>query len=810
MASAFTLFGEIKVNTQGLDSSLKRAETSLKKTTAELNRAEKAGHNAARGMANMRNSTAAAARSASSLGAVWGTVIGSSVGALAGFAIKTATSFDSLTRALTAVTGSSAVAAQQLIRLKEVAKSPGLGFREAIQGSVNLQAAGLSAQLAERSLMAFGNALATVGKGKADLDGVITALSQIQSKGKISAEEINQLAERLPQIRVAMQQAFGTADTEKLAKMGIDAQAFINKVVTEFEKLPKVVGGAQNSFDNFKDAVEQAILPLGNILIKAITPALDKLAAELSKDNSNLHTAAKTLGEQIGEWINQGLREARNGTGGGSSSIVADWFKDSGLVGPIVRGMLKDAGYTPDMSGFMLALEKAGNALNQLTARAIRAVIKMNTDVLAAIVMGGPRIAAAAIRIGVELVQGFINGIQSKAGEAAAAVSNFFKQNAIARAEGVLDVQSPSKVFFRIGKDTAQGYIDGLASMKTGVYAAMASMLDVSGAKGLGKKDAAGVELLTELIRELDQLTPRTRSQAVAAQLTAGAYKNLNAEVRKRIELAAEELTKLEKIKEFYDAIARRFQTVGSGDDDAGAGGGRTLGDSIVGWRGLGDGVDGGTANPFEAMIDRLTGGIPKVKALWSDFWATMIERLDYFKSQLPSLKQAIGENLISSIYGIGDVFANAVTQWDGTAKGFFKSLAAGFKQLVSQIVAELVRLMVIKAIMSLIGGIAGGFGGGSGASSVQLGSWGSVTPAGPGGGGFLSGLGGIFRGMSAAPPMLPGGGGGGGGMSAPPSSTFNNTVTVNMPGGTGSSITPDQIKRAVLAALAQTQQRNK
>src|SRR5690606_26404524 len=118
---------------------------------------------------------------------------------------------------------------------------------EAIQGSVNLQAAGFSADLARRSLMAFGNALATVGKGKADLDGVGLALSQIASKGKISAEEINQLSERVPQIRVAMKAAFGTSDTEQLQKMGIDATQFVEGVVAQLEKLPAVTGGINNA-----------------------------------------------------------------------------------------------------------------------------------------------------------------------------------------------------------------------------------------------------------------------------------------------------------------------------------------------------------------------------------------------------------------------------------------------------------------------------------------------------------------------------------------------------------------------------------
>jgi tape measure domain-containing protein len=196
-------------------------------------------------------------------------------------AVKTATDFDSLKRGLVSVAGSSAEAEKQLTRLKEVAKLPGLGFKEAIQGSINLQAAGLSAERSERALKAFGNALATVGKGKSELDGVILALSQIESKGKVSAEEINQLAERVPQIRQIMLKAFGTADTEVIQRAKISSGLFIDAVVTELEKLPKVTGGARNTFENLKDSIEQSLLPLGNKLLSTILPAIERLTPKL-------------------------------------------------------------------------------------------------------------------------------------------------------------------------------------------------------------------------------------------------------------------------------------------------------------------------------------------------------------------------------------------------------------------------------------------------------------------------------------------------------------------------------------------------
>jgi hypothetical protein len=219
--------------------------------------------------------------SISSLGSAMTVGLTAPILALGAGVIKTASDMEALKMGLASVATASDTTEKQLSRLKEVAKLPGLGFSEAIQGSVRLQSAGFSAQLAERSLKAFGNALATVGKGKADLDGVTLALSQIASKGKISAEEINQLAERVPQIRVAMKAAFGTADTEVLQKAGIGAEEFVTRVVAQLEKLKTVSGGTKNSLENLSDKFKETAERIGSKFLPAVNdvlPRLEKLA----------------------------------------------------------------------------------------------------------------------------------------------------------------------------------------------------------------------------------------------------------------------------------------------------------------------------------------------------------------------------------------------------------------------------------------------------------------------------------------------------------------------------------------------------
>jgi len=184
-------------------------------------------------------------------------------------ALTTFGSIDSLNRGLNSVTGSAIATSVEFSKLKEVAKLPGLGLEESVRGSVNLQAAGFSANFARRSLLSFGNALATVGKGKAELDRVNVALTQLNNKTSGYGQDIRQLTEQLPQLRTALMAAFGTSDSEAISKLGFTGTQVIEKLVTEFEKLPKVTGGINNAFENTSDAIKLSLAGLGESINKA-------------------------------------------------------------------------------------------------------------------------------------------------------------------------------------------------------------------------------------------------------------------------------------------------------------------------------------------------------------------------------------------------------------------------------------------------------------------------------------------------------------------------------------------------------------
>lgn len=204
---------------------------------------------------------------------------------LGALSLKAAGEIEALQKGLTSVMGSAVLASKEFDKLREVAKLPGLGLEEAVRGSVNLQAAGFSAEDARRSLLAFGNALATVGKGKNELNLVILALTQLQNKTGGFGQDLRQLTEQLPQLRGALTSAFGTADSEKIQELGVTGQQVVQALVLEFEKLPKVSGGLKNAFENASDAIKLALFKVGESINKAfdIEGVINKVSNKITE-----------------------------------------------------------------------------------------------------------------------------------------------------------------------------------------------------------------------------------------------------------------------------------------------------------------------------------------------------------------------------------------------------------------------------------------------------------------------------------------------------------------------------------------------
>jgi tape measure domain-containing protein len=160
--------------------------------------------------------------------------------------------FEKYHRQLTIVTGGSSAATAKLKELQVIAAMPGLDLESAVYGQVRLQTMGYTAQQATTHIQTLARTVAGFGGGGEEMKGILLSFSQISSKGQVFAEEINQIAERLPTVRRLMTEAFGTSNAEEIQKMGISAMQFTDALLNGMQNSQPVVGGVAEEIAKFK------------------------------------------------------------------------------------------------------------------------------------------------------------------------------------------------------------------------------------------------------------------------------------------------------------------------------------------------------------------------------------------------------------------------------------------------------------------------------------------------------------------------------------------------------------------------------
>lgn len=163
------------------------------------------------------------------------------------------------------------------------AKTP-FEFPDLIKSAQMMKAMGVAAQDVIPTLTAVGNAAASTGRGKEAIEGITLALLQMKAKGKVSAEEMNQLAERgIPGWRY-LADAIGVSIPEamkKAQKGAIDAETAI-KALTDgmnkdfagmMDKQSQSIAGMMSTLE------DSARMMIGEIL----QPAFDELSSILQE-----------------------------------------------------------------------------------------------------------------------------------------------------------------------------------------------------------------------------------------------------------------------------------------------------------------------------------------------------------------------------------------------------------------------------------------------------------------------------------------------------------------------------------------------
>ncbi|MHC4395660.1 MAG: tape measure protein [Planctomycetota bacterium] len=278
---------------QALQEIQKDLDATAKKLVKAAEESEKFGKEGESAFAKLRRSIKAIQPDFQKL-AVGAGAISAGLSFLTKSFISSAVATQKMKAGLRAVSSSAKEAESQFKRLEKVASLPGLGLPEAVQGATRLQSVGMSAENAAKTLAAFGNALATVGKGRAELSLVVEQLAQMSAKGKILAEDLKPIVSQSGLVAKAMKQAFGTSNLEDIRKLGLSTKDFLSILVAELEKLPQVSGGVANSFENLSDNIEKIKSDFGTILLPTVVKITDSLS-KLVEHINNLSDTQKSI-----------------------------------------------------------------------------------------------------------------------------------------------------------------------------------------------------------------------------------------------------------------------------------------------------------------------------------------------------------------------------------------------------------------------------------------------------------------------------------------------------------------------------------
>ena len=207
--------------------------------------------------------------------------------------VEAAAKYDSLQVRLKGIEGGAKGAAIAFDRLQELSKLPGLGFEQAADAYAGLRSLRQDGPEAIAIIEAFARANASMGGGAEEFGRAMRQIQQIIGKGKLMAEDVNTIAESIPNFRAMMLDAFGTTDASKINDKNSMKQ-FLEGIVRVSKDLPKAGETIRNNLDNLSDAWVRLKASMADTeFIKSVTADLAKLVETLAKANEETSRAQK-------------------------------------------------------------------------------------------------------------------------------------------------------------------------------------------------------------------------------------------------------------------------------------------------------------------------------------------------------------------------------------------------------------------------------------------------------------------------------------------------------------------------------------
>lgn len=235
-----------------------------------------------------------------------GTVLAAAGGAVATSALLMGKSFvtaagnlQSTRAGFTSMLGGVDAAEAKIKELQNFAATTPFDFTQSAKGAQQLLAMGVAADDLVPTMRSVGNAVAAAGGNTDQFLGVLTAIGQIQTKGRLSTEEVMQMAERgIPAFQI-LQRELGLTQEQlgNLGNEGIEASRVIPALLRGMGSIGggRALEEASNTFNgalsNFTDAWEQFQQTAGESLVPMATDGIRSLSrlVEAGREFAELH-----------------------------------------------------------------------------------------------------------------------------------------------------------------------------------------------------------------------------------------------------------------------------------------------------------------------------------------------------------------------------------------------------------------------------------------------------------------------------------------------------------------------------------------
>lgn len=239
-----------------------------------------------------------------------GVALGAAGSAAGAFGLKTAIGLENAKVAFTNMLGSGEKADTFLKQLQQFANKTPFEFPDLVVASQRLLAMGFSSKQLIPTLTAVGDAVAAMGGGKDQVQAVVTALGQMQAKGRITGEELMQMTEQgIPALQI-LADSFGVSTakmSEMISKGLVPADKGIAALTKGLEHGTKNVqsfGGMMDKqsltmagrWSSFMDSLQTG---LGSLVVKA-APLLGKFLGGATTQFNNFFAGLEGKGKLSG------------------------------------------------------------------------------------------------------------------------------------------------------------------------------------------------------------------------------------------------------------------------------------------------------------------------------------------------------------------------------------------------------------------------------------------------------------------------------------------------------------------------------